>query len=87
MSSGGEVQVWGTFRGNEWENLGEEVGVLDIGGVKRWEVRVLAAKEYFFERSGCEFFFSGNTLDGELIRGISFAVKFVEESDDSYCGG
>ena len=57
MSGDGEkgkkVQVWGTFRGNEWANKGEEVGVRNVGGIWVWEVKVGAEREYFFERAGC----------------------------------
>lgn len=52
------VEVWGTFRGNEWGNKGEAVKVQDVNGdgkVWGFEVRVGAGKEYFLERSGCEF--------------------------------
>jgi hypothetical protein len=54
------VEVWGTFRGNEWGNKGEVVAVRDVDGdgegkVWGFEVRVAGGKEYFLERSGCEF--------------------------------
>ena len=57
-----EVQVWGTFRGNEWENKGETVEVVelkteDAGQTTVWAfaVRAGAKKEYLVERQGCEF--------------------------------
>ncbi|KAL3417665.1 hypothetical protein PVAG01_10675 [Phlyctema vagabunda] len=46
------VEVWGTFRGNEWENKGEVVGVRGVAGYKTFEVRVLAEKNYYLERTG-----------------------------------
>ncbi|EPE30881.1 hypothetical protein GLAREA_03848 [Glarea lozoyensis ATCC 20868] len=51
---GGEiVEVWGTFRGNEWDNKGPvvEVQVLE-GGVRWFGVRCVGGKEYLLERSG-----------------------------------
>lgn len=66
-----EVEVWGTFRGNEWANKGEVVpvrtepnGDVAVGEnmgqskVYRFEAKVLGGKEYFLERSGCESTFS-----------------------------
>lgn len=51
------VEAWGTFRGNEWGNKGEVVGLtrdMETGG---WEMeaRVAGGKEYLQERSGCMF--------------------------------
>ncbi|TVY38574.1 ER membrane protein complex subunit-like protein, partial [Lachnellula occidentalis] len=75
-SSGGEkVQVWGTFRGNEWGNKGEEYVVRKVGGVWVWDVRVIAEKEYFYERSG----FSPLSLLKNpmiLIAGVSMIIVF-----------
>jgi hypothetical protein len=60
-----EVQVWGTFRGNEWGNKGEKVEITQLnaeegkkGGEAVWAfaVRVVGKKEYLVERQGCEFF-------------------------------
>ena len=56
-----KVRVWETFRGNEWENKGEEVRGLatgtGAGTGAAFPVRVLGAKAYFVERGSCEFFF------------------------------
>jgi hypothetical protein len=52
-----EVQVWGTFRGNEWSNKGEAVQVKEVEGeVGVWEfdVKAQGGKDYFIERAGCE---------------------------------
>ncbi|TQS36329.1 hypothetical protein Golomagni_03226 [Golovinomyces magnicellulatus] len=50
------VQVWNTFRGNEWENKGEIVNVIkeEEGTSKRYsfEVQLLATKKYIMERPG-----------------------------------
>ena len=50
-----EVQVWGTFRRNEWSNKGEAVEVRRAGGVNWFAVEALGSKEYFMERPGCEY--------------------------------
>jgi hypothetical protein len=57
VHSGAEekVEIWGTFRGNEWSNRGEVVEVKTAAGVWEFEVRVAQAKEYFLERSGCKY--------------------------------
>jgi hypothetical protein len=55
---GGEVQVWGTFRGHEWANKGEVMPVKEVDGkvgVWGFEVRAQGPKEYFIERAGCKF--------------------------------
>ncbi|KAK1772573.1 Cys/Met metabolism PLP-dependent enzyme-domain-containing protein [Phialemonium atrogriseum] len=43
-----EAAAWESFRGNDWDNRGEALLVLD-GGM--FEVRALGAKGYFMERS------------------------------------
>lgn len=48
-----KVRAWETYRGNDWDNKGEVVGLSD-GNVL--DVRVLGTKGYFMERSSCEFF-------------------------------
>lgn len=54
-----EVDAWRTFRGNEWGNKGEKMGVRREGdgwvGIEG--VRALGGKEYFIQRAGCEFFY------------------------------
>ena len=54
------VKVWGTFRGNEWENKGEVVEVSTEKGVWSFDVEARGPKEYLVERPGCEFFRSGS---------------------------
>lgn len=54
-----EVDAWRTFRGNEWGNKGEKMGVSrEADGWVRVEgVRALGGKEYFVQRAGCKFYF------------------------------
>ena len=47
------IRVWETFRGNEWENKGEEVRRLP--GTAAFPVRVLGTKAYYVERGSCEY--------------------------------
>lgn len=57
------VQAWETFRGNDWDNKGEEAKEMALGGTAgssvatataALPVRCLAPKQYFMERSSCE---------------------------------
>lgn len=50
-----EVQVWGTFRGNEWSNKGEVVQAQRGDGIWTFDVKVQGGKDYFIERQGCKF--------------------------------
>lgn len=74
-----EVQVWGTFRGNEWNNKGEIVEVKGIGGVSWFEVRALGGKEYLVDRPGCEctlpLSVAGLWLDGRQVGESLHRVK------------
>lgn len=55
MSADGTVEAWRTFRGNEWENKGEEVPVVaEKGKGNVLEVKALGGKNYYMERQGCE---------------------------------
>lgn len=47
-----EVQVWGTFRGNEWSNKGEVVEAQRGDGIWTFDVKVQGGKDYFIERQG-----------------------------------
>lgn len=54
-----KVRAWQTFRGNEWANRGEKRGesAASAGGraeLEGVEVRIVAGKEYYLERQGCE---------------------------------
>lgn len=50
------VKAWETFRGNDWENKGEAIGVREGSQGRGVEVRALGGKNYFMERPACEFF-------------------------------
>jgi hypothetical protein len=57
VGADGELKAWETFRGNDWGNKGEELGVREGGGGKGVELRALGAKTYFTERPKCQFDF------------------------------
>lgn len=66
-----EVQVFGTFRGNEWSNKGEVVAVKEVDGkpgIWGFEVKVLGSKEYFIEKSGCESSFELPALKTDIVQ-------------------
>ncbi|RYP76795.1 hypothetical protein DL771_001531 [Monosporascus sp. 5C6A] len=48
------VRAWETFRGNAWENRGEEVRRTAVGGA--FPVRVLGTKAFFVERGSFSVF-------------------------------
>lgn len=50
---GGDVslRVWETFRGNDWENKGEEIRPATVGGA--FPVKALGSKVYYTERGSC----------------------------------
>lgn len=49
---GVRLRVWETFRGNDWENKGEEIRPAVVGGA--FPVKVLGSKVYYTERGSCE---------------------------------
>ncbi|GAB7351328.1 hypothetical protein MBLNU459_g1737t2 [Dothideomycetes sp. NU459] len=54
--AGGErVEIWQTFRGNEWENKGAKFGEAAAGGELVVTLTPSGRKEYFQKREGCEF--------------------------------
>jgi hypothetical protein len=55
------VRAWQTFFGNEWDNKGESRGEGGNGLVV--EVKPLAPKRYYQERSGCEYLFCALNLN------------------------
>jgi hypothetical protein len=70
-----KVEVWGTFRGNEWSNKGEVYEVREVskegvdgksGKVWGFEGKVAAPKEYLMERSGCEYPSSRSVLGKDI---------------------
>ncbi|CZS88910.1 hypothetical protein WAI453_010519 [Rhynchosporium graminicola] len=73
-----EVQVWDTFRGNEWGNKGEVKEVKEVEdrvGVWGFEVTCVGKKEYLIERSG---FSPMSILKNPmiLIAGVSMILVF-----------
>lgn len=73
-----EVQVWGTFRGNEWSNKGEVKEVKEVEdrvGVWGFDVKCMGKKEYFIERTG---FSPMSILKNPmiLIAGVSMILVF-----------
>lgn len=50
----GNVQVWETYRGNDWANKGEAIRPSGEGDGGVYDIRVLGAKGYFIERAKCE---------------------------------
>ncbi len=88
------VKVWQTFRGNEWDNLGEVRGE---GWVQREddgmglvvEVRPLGERLFYHERGGCmlgpitmEFRFEDSRRSDSLTV-ASFAAVSLQEPDGS----
>lgn len=75
-----EVQVWGTFRGNEWGNKGEVVPVKEVEGkvgVWGFEDPARGVKEYYIERAGCEFVLFRRCFDGMELLLIQSSLAFV----------
>ncbi|KAK8039173.1 hypothetical protein PG993_007584 [Apiospora rasikravindrae] len=88
------VQAWETFRGNDWDNKGEEAKEIALGGTPgsslatakaALPVRCLAPKQYFIERSS---FSVTSILKNPMIllamvsMGIFFLMpKMVENMD------
>lgn len=51
-----QVKAWETYRGNDWDNKGEEAPRQVLaGGSVGIGAKVLGEKGYFMERSKCEF--------------------------------
>lgn len=66
------MEVWGTFRGNEWGNKGPVVEVqrVEEGGkvIRMFEGgRAFGGKEWLVVRSGCEYFSNGEKGDGREV--------------------
>ena len=49
VSSYDKVEAWQTFRGHEWDNKGERIMERPV------ELKVLVAKDYYEQRSGCKW--------------------------------
>ena len=57
VNAQGVVEVWQTFRGNEWDNRGEKIGA---GTDINVEVKVVGKKNFFESRGGCKFYHAIN---------------------------
>ncbi|KAI1298649.1 Cys/Met metabolism PLP-dependent enzyme-domain-containing protein [Xylaria venustula] len=71
--TGTEVRVWETFRGNDWENKGEEIRALAEDGA--FPVKVLGPKVYYTERGS----FSVLTIlkNPMILMGLVSLVLFI----------
>lgn len=51
-----KVRAWETYRGNDWDNKGEEARTVALpdGEGNAFELKVWGPKVYFTERSKCE---------------------------------
>ncbi|KAH8820474.1 hypothetical protein F5884DRAFT_764177 [Xylogone sp. PMI_703] len=86
------VQVWGTFRGNEWDNKGEEVPVNEVAEAKDgnepiygFEVKAGPEKEYYVERAGFSplaMLKSPMILLALFSMGIVFGMPYLIENMD-----
>lgn len=79
--SGLKIEAWETYRGNDWGNKGEVVGL--EGGALR--VKVLGPKAFFMERSSCECLsrMEGRCCAVLLTLDHSQCSKHPEEPNDS----
>ncbi|KAI0479069.1 hypothetical protein GGR56DRAFT_633318 [Xylariaceae sp. FL0804] len=77
----GGVRVWETFRGNDWDNRGEELPSLRGragpagGGGDAFEVRVLGPKVYYAERGS--FSIVGILKNPMIIMGLVSMALFI----------
>lgn len=53
VGGGGEVHAWETYRGNDWDNKGEAISMIETDTVKGFELSALGGKTYFTERPKC----------------------------------
>ena len=83
----GQVEVWQTFRGNEWDNKGERVGA----GSGVVEVKVVGHKGFYEIREGCMCSLSSRggfegVVEMTVLTSwvmISFSAELSQESYDS----
>lgn len=53
VGGGGEVHAWQTYRGNDWDNKGETISIIETETVTGFELSALGGKTYFTERPKC----------------------------------
>ncbi|KAI0181432.1 hypothetical protein GGR52DRAFT_524503 [Hypoxylon sp. FL1284] len=68
------VRVWETYRGNDWDNKGQEVP-RSGGDAGRFAVRALGTKEYYTERGGFSVF--GILKNPMILMGLVSMVLFI----------
>ncbi|PHH64032.1 hypothetical protein CDD81_5137 [Ophiocordyceps australis] len=71
VAQDGSVTAWDTFRGNEWENLGEVVPVKN-GAL---EVRWMGSRQYYLERPG--FSVLGILKNPMILMGLVSMLIFI----------
>lgn len=83
--TGLRVQAWETFRGNDWDNKGEVVGL--EGGALR--VRIMGQKAFFMDRSSCEssVWTDDYHFSSWLIMDRSQRPEYLEKPNDSFGTG
>ncbi|GAB7351327.1 hypothetical protein MBLNU459_g1737t1 [Dothideomycetes sp. NU459] len=84
--AGGErVEIWQTFRGNEWENKGAKFGEAAAGGELVVTLTPSGRKEYFQKREGFDllgFVKSPMVLMGLFSVGMIFGMPYLMENMD-----
>ncbi|MCJ1336459.1 hypothetical protein MMC09_001735 [Bachmanniomyces sp. S44760] len=75
-----KVEVWTTFRGNEWDNKGELLGVGE--GSLAVEARVQGERVVYEKRGGCKFYFDVHYDYGSFPVGVD---KRGERKDGHQC--
>ena len=77
------VDVWQTFRGNEWDNKGEWLGggTLEQGGITI-NVGVLAERAFYEARPGCESSSLARDRQRTLTSLISLSTFTAQKPDD-----
>ncbi|KAG9241040.1 hypothetical protein BJ878DRAFT_251881 [Calycina marina] len=83
---GGEmVEAWGTFRGNEWGNKGEAMGVEIEKNIWKFPVRAAGVKEYLVERAGfspLSILKSPMILIAIVSMGLVFGMPYLMDNMD-----
>lgn len=54
VTAADDVEVWETFRGNDWANRGERLALRDGSAGRGVDAKPLGGKQYFTERQKCK---------------------------------